>query len=175
MSVWHCHDCLSLFASMKHVFDHKQRRECPAHAVLLTEAEQKERQAHEKKTKKKTKTKKNRRRKRTKANCGTLVCVVCGKEFVHRSNLRKHMSIVHCGLKPYECNVCRMRFARKHSLQLHTAAVHTAARDKVTYPCVLCGKHLSSKSNQRKHMRNVHQMPHLRGPKAIQKKKKTKK
>ncbi|XP_068508261.1 zinc finger protein 84-like [Syngnathus scovelli] len=64
-------------------------------------------------------------------------CPICAKRFSERSYIPKHMRI-HTGEKPYQCNVCLLRFRFKNSVKTHhcsgkrTEEAGGATTDKVT-------------------------------------------
>lgn len=47
------------------------------------------------------------------------LCEVCGKEFINKTNLKEHFYI-HTGEKPYKCGICSQRFRHKSKLGSHT-------------------------------------------------------
>ena len=47
------------------------------------------------------------------------VCTICGKDFMHKSSLKRHLS-VHSGNRPFSCTVCGKSFFRKDSCAEHT-------------------------------------------------------
>lgn len=46
-------------------------------------------------------------------------CTICGKEFMHKSSLKRHLS-VHSGKRPFSCTICGKSFFRKDSCAEHT-------------------------------------------------------
>lgn len=46
-------------------------------------------------------------------------CGFCELVSQHRGNIKRHENIVHKGLKPFECEVCRKKFGTKDNLKLH--------------------------------------------------------
>ena len=44
--------------------------------------------------------------------------------FGTKSNLYKHVRIVHESKKPYQCQICQKAFGQKHTLQNHIVSVH---------------------------------------------------
>ena len=52
-------------------------------------------------------------------------------------NLKKHVSIVHEGLRPYQCDICEKSYAENRDLKNHYKIVHDGTK---SYFCDLCGK-----------------------------------
>lgn len=77
---------------------------------------------------------------------GKYKCDVCGKKFNKINNLQKH-KIIHTGDKPYSCPVCGREFADPSSSKRHQRT-HTGLKP---YECGLCGKHFSDTSLLNRH------------------------
>ncbi|XP_042857160.1 gastrula zinc finger protein XlCGF8.2DB-like [Penaeus japonicus] len=84
------------------------------------------------------------------------VCKVCGKNFLYKSYLTKHM-IVHTKEKLYSCDICEKTYSRKHDLVMHMR-IHT--KEKL-YSCEVCEKAFSRKQDLVKHIRvHTKEKPH---------------
>ena len=60
---------------------------------------------------------------------GPFVCKICGRGFMVRSYLSRHMKL-HSGNRPYKCHFCPMTFYRNDRLTTHEN-VHTGNRPYV--------------------------------------------
>ena len=54
-------------------------------------------------------------------------CLECGKLFVIKSKLQKHMNTVHSDQRPYKCDLCTNTYKWKKSLMQHITKVHAAS------------------------------------------------
>jgi len=52
------------------------------------------------------------------------LCLVCHKVVVQKGNLKKHISSMHIGDQPRDCNFCGKRFKNMNSLQNHISLSH---------------------------------------------------
>lgn len=88
-------------------------------------------------------------------NAKKLSCHICSTTFEQRSNLNKHIKVVHQKLKPWPCPSpsCPKWFSQRSVAKKHYDAVHEG---KKPYLCTICQKTFSDSSNQRKHFRLVH-------------------
>ena len=48
-------------------------------------------------------------------------CTHCDKAFPSASKLKRHISVVHLGLKPFECHRCSAKFSERSRLTAHLA------------------------------------------------------
>ena len=82
-------------------------------------------------------------------------------------NYLEHISMVHEGLKPYQCHLCVYRSARKPDLKKHLASVHwnrhpgqEIGSEKLKpklYECVDCNSRFSERNQLVKHIESVHE------------------
>ena len=72
-------------------------------------------------------------------DCPIVICQECGKEFVRKGELSRHM-VMHNnnGKKNFQCQDCNKAFARTESLKKHVQHVHSGI--KLPYGCKKCEK-----------------------------------
>nr|XP_057945596.1 zinc finger protein 287-like [Doryrhamphus excisus] len=76
------------------------------------------------------------------------VCLVCGKTFRHRDNLKRHARI-HAGERAYSCSFCHAVFSVRSGLMQHLRT-HTGERP---FTCSLCGERFSHRGHLKRHER----------------------
>ncbi|XP_051929692.1 gastrula zinc finger protein XlCGF57.1-like isoform X2 [Hippocampus zosterae] len=84
-----------------------------------------------------------------KGDNGPLICAECGKTFVQRGNLNRHLR-THSGEKPFVCSFCSKSFTRKSDLKVHMQAKHTGEKP---FNCDVCAKKFPVKKYLMIHMR----------------------
>ncbi|CAH1109247.1 unnamed protein product [Psylliodes chrysocephalus] len=75
-------------------------------------------------------------------------CKICFKCFADNSNLKNHLKI-HSGIKDHVCPECGKRFYTNTHLKIHSV-VHTGERN---YKCDLCEKSFANKSHLNAHLK----------------------
>ncbi|XP_011610695.2 uncharacterized protein isoform X1 [Takifugu rubripes] len=96
-----------------------------------------------------TDTKALKRHDRVHRNGRIHVCQKCGKGFVYRFSLTKHLQMVHGRIKPFVCQICSKGFFTKLDVESHIR-IHTGEKP---FQCDLC---------ERKFIRRVDLNVHLR-------------
>eukprot|EP00088_Acartia_fossae_P059741 TRINITY_DN7122_c0_g1_i9.p1 TRINITY_DN7122_c0_g1~~TRINITY_DN7122_c0_g1_i9.p1 ORF type:complete len:702 (-),score=112.31 TRINITY_DN7122_c0_g1_i9:49-2154(-) len=91
-------------------------------------------------------------------------CDVCGKTFTTESYLKIHREIC-SGVKKHQCRICSKGFGRERLLQDHMR-LHTG---ETPFDCALCTKKFRSYSTLINHVRNRHNIKHVKEYKQIQK------
>jgi hypothetical protein len=90
-------------------------------------------------------------------------CKICGKMLSNKSNLRKHIKVVHEKLKPFECLHCEIGFSAKQNLTYHLYSVHKLMKplskllpktpNNPTNERVFCKKILTTEQSLSKHIK----------------------
>lgn len=77
-------------------------------------------------------------------------CNICGMRYVSQELLDKHVRILHIVGKRYKCSYCPKGFVMKNSLLAHER-LHLETSDITTYLCSLCGKMFPTAMQLKKH------------------------
>ena len=80
-------------------------------------------------------------------------CQLCPKIFTKKSNLRKHLRIIHSETT-YSCPDCDLRFIHHRNMKKHRKVVHNG----VCYQCTQCECNFRSKYNLNRHTRKKHEV-----------------
>ena len=67
--------------------------------------------------------------------------------------LKNHIAIVLERKKPYNCDICDVRFALNSDLKKHITSIHEQNKPK----CSICDAIFSSKANLKAHISSVHE------------------
>lgn len=54
-------------------------------------------------------------------------CPNCSRQFLSKSNLKRHVKNIHQKSRPFKCELCCKYFASKYNRDMHTFRVHRAA------------------------------------------------
>jgi len=82
-------------------------------------------------------------------------CNECGKSFMKKSSLFKHIKNVHIAIKNIKCPLCEYVTSEKSNLDKHIEGRH---RDYTDHTCHLCGFSVFREINIRKHYQSVHSL-----------------
>ena len=81
-------------------------------------------------------------------------CTLCELSFPKKSDLKKHSTSDHAGIKPHKCLSCESSFSEKSGLICHIASVHEG---KKPHKCQSCDSSFSKKYNLVLHITSVHE------------------
>ena len=82
-------------------------------------------------------------------------CIVCGKNFSKRNNLKSHMGLHNKSDCKHTCDQCGETFAWKSSLNRHREKVHLKAEES-EYSCDFCSKKYKVQSILKDHVKRDH-------------------
>ena len=51
-------------------------------------------------------------------------CTICDARFSDRSNMRRHIALIHEEKKKFRCENCGKSFSTKRNMTLHIASIH---------------------------------------------------
>ena len=80
-------------------------------------------------------------------------CQICEQKFSHSGKLQKHVKIIHEGIKDYQCHICDKKFGRSGYLKTHIKVFHEGIKD---YQCHICVKKFDQLRRLKKHVKTVH-------------------
>ncbi|XP_046806242.1 putative mediator of RNA polymerase II transcription subunit 26 [Lucilia cuprina] len=83
-----------------------------------------------------------------------LVCTICKRSFRMRNALQRHMETHDAEGRPYECNICQVRFPRPSQLTLHKLTVHKFEKPN---SCEECGKQFGTETAMKAHAKEHEQ------------------
>ena len=78
---------------------------------------------------------------------GALVCMKCNKKFSKKSNLTRHMDLLHAGRFKFYCDQCRKGFGNNIDYKKHMNK-HAG----IMYRCTMCTKTFSDERSRDYHM-----------------------
>ncbi|CAG9325234.1 unnamed protein product [Blepharisma stoltei] len=89
----------------------------------------------------------------------TLYCCMendCGKSFITKFNLKRHVTSVHYKSKKFKCNYCFKSFSSKQNLDEHVF-IHTGERPYICDMCLISFRQISQLSlHKRDHAKPLH-------------------
>ena len=91
----------------------------------------------------------------TPASGAVFSCIVCGKNFNKKSNLKSHMGLHNKSDRKHNCDECGETFAWKSSLNRHKDKVHSAG-GQTEFSCDFCPKKYKVQSILKDHVKRDH-------------------
>ena len=79
-------------------------------------------------------------------------CTICESQFTLRSNLKKHISLIHEG-KTYQCPICDLKYTSRYNLRTHMSSIHKGEKP---FQCTLCDFACTRQYNLNHHVSRVH-------------------
>lgn len=79
----------------------------------------------------------------------TFPCELCSQVFTRDANKKRHMKVVHCGVKAYNCSYCDRSFGKAETLK-HHVMTHTGEKP---YACEVCGHRFIQSVALKTHMK----------------------
>ncbi|XP_058460581.1 zinc finger protein 37-like [Malaya genurostris] len=85
-------------------------------------------------------------------------CEICGKIFIGKHKLRRHIERIHEKIKKFECYLCQKKLSSLTALQVHIKTMHSTKEVK----CVYCDKSYPSELSLRYHLKKHEQNPNVK-------------
>ena len=107
----------------------------------------------------------------------SLAQITCSKTFYSPKGIRKHVKVVHEGIKDFNCDQCEKAFSKRIDLERHLSTTHNNTEEEIdydlfdnpfvdkrkpnddvqTYKCDLCNKIFNNSSKLSKHIIIMHE------------------
>ena len=81
------------------------------------------------------------------------ICPICNAGFTKSSHMKRHITSVHEGTKPYPCSLCETRFAQNGDLQRHMKEVHEKIK---RHKCPHCEATFAKTNQVKNHIASIH-------------------
>ena len=81
-------------------------------------------------------------------------CSICNYSASTKQHLDMHITSVHEVKKTFKCSICDARFGRSHHLKSHVASVHEG---KKPFKCSICGSSFTQSASLKAHISSVHE------------------
>ena len=79
----------------------------------------------------------------------SMPCNICGKLFINKAHIGRHIRSVHMGEKHHQCSGCGKMFYSKYNMRAHYQEQHT----DVCYTCSYCSRIFKHRSVFQKHLK----------------------
>ena len=80
-------------------------------------------------------------------------CEKCRKQFIRKDYLKRHIEVIHNGIKKFKCGKCDKTFSDNYHMKIHIDIVHYGV---FNFKCDKCSKQFTRKYYLKKHTEVVH-------------------
>ena len=86
-------------------------------------------------------------------------CEMCHKHFGGKHSLRKHIRILHLGVKNFHCQICEISFGTSNELKSHVRKKHPKDGEVAEkFYCDQCPKIFAEKYSLKLHIKSIHEI-----------------